>query len=149
METYASPGPSTAFPLISTGTPAFFMIGTSPGVPRRGPHQQTAAAVAKRTGSKPVGTSGTVALGAVAGLLIAAYVAWPAGWAALAGAVLAYLGACARYPWRPCPRCGGGSTDRSGDGAYRVRRTCWVCGGERWPRPGTRVLRLLGYRPRG
>lgn len=104
--------------------------------------------VARRTGSKPLGTAGVVALGAVAGAMLAAYVQQPAGWGAAAGAVVGWLVACARYPWKPCLRCGGGQTDRDGERNYRVRRECWRCDGDRYPRGGTRVLRAFGYQPR-
>lgn len=104
--------------------------------------------MADRTGSKSLGTSGSVALGAVAGLMLAAYVGLPGGWGALAGGVLAYLVVCGRFPWRPCPKCGGGSTNRDTEQNYRVKRTCWVCRGQRWPRPGTRLLMVFGHSPR-
>ena len=104
--------------------------------------------MAKRTGSKPLGTPGIIALGAVAGLMLAVYAGLPGGWGALGGGVLAYLVACVRFPWKLCPRCAGGSTDRDADANYRVRRECWRCHGDRYPRVGTRVLRVFGFSPR-
>ena len=62
--------------------------------------------------------------------------------------VAGYLLWCAAYPWKACPRCAGKSTAGDRKGNYRVRRSCWRCRGERYPRVGTRLLRAFGFRPR-
>ena len=62
--------------------------------------------------------------------------------------VVGYLLWCAAYPWKACPRCTGKSTAGDRKGNYRVRRSCWRCRGERYPRVGTRLLRAFGFRPR-
>lgn len=59
-----------------------------------------------------------------------------------------YLIWCAVYPFKQCPRCEGATKAGDGRGNYRVRRECWRCDGDRYPRGGTRVLRAFGYQPR-
>lgn len=119
--------------------------------------------MAKRTGSKPLGTAGIVALGAVAGLVLAAWL-WPAGpaepgrpaagageaaaWMAFAGGVIGFLWMLRRRPWKDCPRLDKHSVDREGR-TFGVRPDCWVCGGDnRYPRIPTRLLMLFGWQPR-
>lgn len=67
----------------------------------------------------------------------------------LLGALLVgYLLWCAVYPFKQCPRCAGKTRAGDGRGNYRVRRECWRCHGERYPRIGTRLLMAFGYSPR-
>lgn len=121
--------------------------------------------MAKKTKSKPLGTAGMVAIGAVVGLVVA--VQWRAGLAlaeqdayeslprlgAAAGAVLTYLVLCWKRPWIPCWRkkCGTPNKEPGRRRApFGVRRDCWLCGGrKKWLRPGARVLAVFGFRPRG
>lgn len=101
-----------------------------------------AAGASRRQGrGKPIGTPGTLAIGALVGAFLAGPAGVPLTLGAALGALVLYLASCAVYPYAACPWCRGRSTKRGdGSGHYRRAAECWVCEGKDFRRLGARLM---------
>lgn len=91
---------------------------------------------------------GQAVVGGLAGVLAAGWAQMPAQAGLILGALAPLLWDLRRRPWKHCPRCRGNTLARAGV-TYGVKRECWRCHNQRYPRIWSRPLIALGWRPRG
>ncbi len=104
--------------------------------------------MAKRDESRVGELFGQAVVGAFVGAVAALAIQAPGGLGLILGAVAPLLWDLRKRPWKQCPRCGGNKLARAGK-TYGVKRECWRCHNQRYPRIWSRPLIALGWRPRG